>query len=259
MLAKVGQRHRTDPFAICSEVHCQAYTGIEKVDARIREAVQATRGEVLVGGEGRLIDAFYHAVSGGHTENNENAWQMPAQTALRGRADLVPGAADPLAGGPTEAAIQALLDGEDKSWAAASGLNRQALRWKATCSPAELSRSLGAFGITGAPRSIAVMQRGVSGRAIELEIVLLDGTRRRLRGELRIRRALGGLRSSLFLIEAGPNGADGAPASFTFSGAGYGHGVGMDQTGAVGRARRGQSYREILSHYYSGTSLVRIY
>ncbi|MFD1858644.1 SpoIID/LytB domain-containing protein [Aeromicrobium camelliae] len=43
--------------------------------------------------------------------------------------------------------------------------------------------------------------------------------------------------------------------SLTVKGHGYGHGIGMSQFGALGGARAGKSYREILGHYYSGTSI----
>src|SRR4051812_15637115 len=46
-----------------------------------------------------------------------------------------------------------------------------------------------------------------------------------------------------------------AKTTFTIDGAGYGHGVGMSQFGALGFAQHGASYRDILRHYYSGTSL----
>ena len=39
---------------------------------------------------------------------------------------------------------------------------------------------------------------------------------------------------------------------------GYGHGVGMSQYGAQGMAKEGYSYKEILSHYYTGTNLRKI-
>jgi SpoIID/LytB domain protein len=54
--------------------------------------------------------------------------------------------------------------------------------------------------------------------------------------------------------------ADGAPAitrlaaTVTFFGRGYGHGVGMSQYGARGRALDGQSAADILAHYYTGTT-----
>ena len=38
---------------------------------------------------------------------------------------------------------------------------------------------------------------------------------------------------------------------------GYGHGVGMSQYGALGMAKKGYSYQEILAHYYVGTTLVK--
>ena len=54
-----------------------------------------------------------------------------------------------------------------------------------------------------------------------------------------------------------PGAADGpavaaAQATFTLSGAGYGHGIGMSQYGAHGMALRGYSARRILSFYYGG-------
>jgi stage II sporulation protein D len=47
----------------------------------------------------------------------------------------------------------------------------------------------------------------------------------------------------------------GAASRLTVRGAGFGHGVGMSQWGAYGYAVHGASYRDILAHYYSGTSL----
>jgi stage II sporulation protein D len=47
----------------------------------------------------------------------------------------------------------------------------------------------------------------------------------------------------------------GSGALFIFSGHGWGHGVGMSQYGAYGYAQHGSSYRDILTHYYPGTTL----
>ncbi len=46
-----------------------------------------------------------------------------------------------------------------------------------------------------------------------------------------------------------------AASRLTIRGAGFGHGVGMSQYGAMGFAKQGTGYREILGHYYTGTSL----
>ena len=259
MLAKVGLRHRADPFSICSEVHCEAYKGTRAVNARIVKAVDSTRGRVLIDSRGRLIDAFYHAASGGHTEHNENAWKMHPHPALRGKADLLPGATDLLTGIPTEAQIRKHLANKDMSYAAASGRNSKVLRWTAKRTIGDYAKHLAKHGIRQPVRDIAVLQRGVSGRAKEIELTLADGSKRRIHGELRIRRAFLSLRSSLFVVEKGPRRADGVPLWFVFKGAGYGHGVGLDQTGSCGRAKLGQTYKEITEHYYSGSRVEALY
>jgi len=46
-----------------------------------------------------------------------------------------------------------------------------------------------------------------------------------------------------------------AATRYVVNGAGYGHGIGMSQWGAYGYAKQGSSYRDILAHYYAGTTL----
>src|SRR4051794_40918474 len=46
-----------------------------------------------------------------------------------------------------------------------------------------------------------------------------------------------------------------AASTFTIKGAGFGHGVGMSQYGALGYAQHGAAYQDILAHYYTGTQL----
>ena len=48
------------------------------------------------------------------------------------------------------------------------------------------------------------------------------------------------------------------PASFTFSGSGFGHGVGMSQYGARGMALDGYTAEQIVTHYYSGTTVSAV-
>src|SRR5215218_9823102 len=49
--------------------------------------------------------------------------------------------------------------------------------------------------------------------------------------------------------------ATAAASRLTIRGAGFGHGVGMSQYGAMGYATQGAGYSDILAHYYTGTSL----
>ena len=64
------------------------------------------------------------------------------------------------------------------------------------------------------------------------------------------------LNSTYFTPEATIN--DGEVSQLTLDGRGYGHGIGMCQWGAIGRARAGQDYRTILSTYYPGTTIGRM-
>ena len=86
LLAKIGTRHLTDPYRLCSSQHCQVYAGAGHEDARATAAVQATRGELLVRDDGGgLVDAVYSASCGGHTEDNDNVWGGAPDPSLRGR------------------------------------------------------------------------------------------------------------------------------------------------------------------------------
>ena len=62
--------------------------------------------------------------------------------------------------------------------------------------------------------------------------------------------------ATLLIALAAASLAQAAPkTTFTIRGAGFGHGVGMSQYGAMGFAQQGRSAAEILAHYYSGTGL----
>jgi len=63
------------------------------------------------------------------------------------------------------------------------------------------------------------------------------------------------LNSTYFAVRTPPaRRGDGTPLA-TLEGTGYGHGVGMCQWGAIGRARGGQDFRTILRTYFPGTSV----
>ena len=64
------------------------------------------------------------------------------------------------------------------------------------------------------------------------------------------------LRSTMFKVEELRR--EGALVQIVLRGGGFGHGVGLCQTGALGRAEAGQSVSEILGHYYPRADLVRV-
>jgi SpoIID/LytB domain protein len=100
------------------------------------------------------------------------------------------------------------------------------------------------------------MERGISGRVKRVMIKGTAGSYILNRESIPYR--LGGLRSTLFVVQP-KLGRDGLPESFIFSGGGWGHGVGMSQSGAAGMALDGAAASEILSYYYPGTELVNQY
>jgi stage II sporulation protein D len=252
LLSKIGTRHIGDPFRLCAKTHCQVYSGTGHETARTTAAVEATRGEVLFEAAGGLADPVYSANCGGHTENNESVWSdMPALPSLRGHRDADPSARDAFAGGVTEHNVAAFIVNPPSAFCGRARLGAgDRFRWTVTRSREELDKLLGKYRL-GAVRSIEVLERGVSGRARAVRVTGVARTET-IRGELRIRQAFGNLRSSLFVVEV----KDGAAV---FHGAGFGHGVGMCQTGAVGMAEAGRSYREILRHYYPGTSIRKLW
>lgn len=63
---------------------------------------------------------------------------------------------------------------------------------------------------------------------------------------------------ALPLVQAKPLPAVTVPTSFTFSGSGFGHGVGMSQWGAYGQAKEGRTATQILQHYFSGSVVAPI-
>jgi stage II sporulation protein D len=254
LLTKIGTRHHGDPFRLCSRTHCQVYSGAGRETPRTTAAVTATRGEVLFTADGKdLADTVYSANCGGHTENNENPWpDMPALSELRGHRDAPEtGKRDEFAAGVTEENLERFIDNPPPAFCGQARLGAgERFRWTVRKSAAELEKLLTSFHL-GRVQSIDVLKRGVSGRALAIRVT---GTARSetIRGELRIRQTFGGLRSSLFVVTMKDGGA-------VFRGAGFGHGVGMCQTGAVGMAEAGKSYQQILRHYYPGTVLRKLW
>ena len=253
VLAQIATRHLTDPFMLCAEVHCQAYRGDAARTRRTDEAVRATRGEAIFGRSDRaLVDAVYSAMCGGHGEHNEDVWGGAPIASLRGRPDLPEREAARWAGGLSdEARLRAFLgqvpDAYCRRPAAAS---KDRFRWERRLDPVALGRLLSPLGV-GHPKRLRVVARGISGRAQTLEVEGETGTRE-VTGELRIRRLLGNLPSAMFVVDA-------AAGAVVLRGGGWGHGAGMCQWGAVGRAETGQDYREILRAYYSGAEVARVY
>lgn len=256
VLAKVGVRHLEDPYLFCAEQHCQVYLGEGNERPATDEAIRATAGEVLFEESGGgLVDTVYSALCGGYTESNEHVWAGPAQASLRAVPDVV-GDASAFAGGIGHDKVAGFLASKAPfACRIASRSNASKFRWTQRFTAAEVD-ALFAPSKLGHVVAMKVAERGESGRAYSLTVSGEEGATE-VRGELNIRRRFRNLNSALFLVTAEKD-PKGRITGWSFQGGGWGHGVGLCQTGAIGRAEAGQTYKQILGHYFQHSELVRI-
>ncbi|MEN9308480.1 MAG: hypothetical protein RL173_2412 [Fibrobacterota bacterium] len=235
-LRSLGQ-YSGKPWDVRDDVRDQMYEGLKGEDSMCSRAVRSTIGQILVDQQGKPIDAYYHSTSGGRTADIASVWpQKSAQPYLRGIVDTA-------------------KDGRawDGSALVASWTERWPVQLLHDSVRRDLTEALGRKVDPGNVVSLRLEGRDSSGRARKLVVVADNGTYEvpsdRIRWALR-RPAKGRpiLRSSRFELEV-VNG------EYLAEGTGYGHGVGMSQNGAMGRAYAGQSCQQILSAYYPGTVL----
>lgn len=249
LLQKIGRRNLTDPFLLCSTQQCQVYAGAGKEDPRTTKAVEKTRGIVLLRDGGGMVDIRYSATCGGHSENNDAIWGGEADPSLRGHRDDPKGNISRVTDGNLDAFLR---EDPKKFWCGRVDKAKMKVRWTEKISVDDLTVRLSThYPEIGRVKNLVAKQRGVSGRIGVLTLVG-DKSSVDVSGDLRIRRLLGGLKSTLFEVKREGN-------AFVFRGAGFGHGVGMCQLGAIGMAGSGKSYTHILGHYYRGTHPHKLY
>ena len=257
ILAKVGARHIGDPYLLCAEQHCQVYRGATGERSHTSAAVDATRGEALfASGGGALVPSYYSAICGGHTEDNDKVWGGPPNPSIRGHPDFpLTNKTQAFTDGIGEALLRKWLAADVPSYCRLSSMAVPKMyRWQRSFTQAQVDAFGEPYGL-GRVQALEVEGRGISGRAMTL--VLRGATAQtRIHTELAIRRLFKMLPSGMFVIDeagAGPS------RQFTFHGGGWGHGAGMCQIGAIGRAEQGATYRDILKVYFSGADVVRMY
>lgn len=260
-------------FDVCADDHCQRYQGITRAStAAVREAIAATRGQLLMY-DGQICDARFSKCCGGAFEEFGYCWEEKEMPYLVRKADSKSNAPLPDLTLEEEAvkwirtSPEAFCNTTDKK-ILSQVLNNydqettDFYRWKVSYTQEELSALiLRRSGIDyGKIIDLVPVARGTSGRLWKLKIV---GTLKTLTigKELEIRRTLSPshLYSSAFVVDKGEPDAEGIPTSFTLTGAGWGHGVGLCQIGAAVMGERGFKYDEILKHYFVGAELEKMY
>lgn len=208
---------RDPDYDVVAGVEDQVFEGVGSIDALFRQAAEATRGEVLLY-RGKLARTVYHSTCGGRTESAKDAW------------------------GTDFPYLRSVVDGDCRE--------SPAWRWEYRMSLAEGKRIARALGIsTGYDLRVEVAGRTPTGRARRVRISS-GGATRTIKAS-RFRQAAGYARVKSLWMEIDPVG-DG----WRFTGNGYGHGVGLCQWGANGKARTGMGYREILARYYPMTRVA---
>ncbi|NLY90228.1 MAG: SpoIID/LytB domain-containing protein [Firmicutes bacterium] len=239
-------------FDLMGSVASQAYNGVSSETRTVRQAVDATRGQILTY-NGKPISAYYSANSGGYSAVPPATWNFKPPY-LQAKPDkLVP----PHDGLPSPAKLAVWVTQRLESYSAHPKYSsRSAYRWRVIVPCTEIEYRVNKQKAIGRITGLHTQGRATCGR---VEQVLIEGTEGQIvvRGDS-IRSTLGGLRSNLFTVEP-KLGKDGLPEFFIFTGAGYGHGVGMDQSGAAGMAADGYSAEAILAHYYPGATLTTLY
>ncbi|WZL71542.1 SpoIID/LytB domain-containing protein [Clostridiaceae bacterium 35-E11] len=262
--------HQQYGFDLCAGTHCQVYGGYSSEHPRSKTAVDETRGKLLTY-NGKIVTAFYHSNSGGHTEDVENIWSSPV--------GYLKGVEDPYSiGAPNDS-------------------------WTKKYTKQEIEDILVSKGLSvGMLENILVTEYSTNDRVLKLEFRGTDGKKVLEKEKVRSIFGYNNIKSTWFqiitdsgisavnvLFDLGQppkqmsitnkfivtaegmeeldemdrpyifNGKDykeiGAYTeadSYLFSGKGWGHGVGMSQWGAKKMAEEGFTYDQILTYYYTG-------
>jgi SpoIID/LytB domain protein len=237
-----------DGYDICATVACQVFRGVEQVadgGERWQQAVTSTAGQVLVTAAGGPVLARYFSTSGGRTYDNDVVF--PSSGA---RPELV---------------------GIDDPYDAVSPYHR----WTVEFTREEFDAVLARGDTLRAAVPVATVERlgPVDAHDAELRVTGQDGTEvvvtalafrdfvSRLAPDTYPDRfptaRADGLRPLPTTVPSSRFDVEVAADTVTIRGQGWGHGVGMGQYGALGRAEAGQDARTILAAYYGGTEPTR--
>ena len=232
---KMSERQKM-PFDVFPTIADQVYGGVGAEKATCNQAILDCRDLVAVYKDS-LIYAYYHSTCGGKTANVEDVWDKVTQPYLRSINDCDAGGAPFCRASPN-------------------------LTWEETWRMTTLSDIIGRFSretfpqnpASGKLTALSVESRFSCGRVQTLKIETSSGTYRYGGDKIRfvVRR---GAKGNSILRSAVITGVKQSGNTLRLSGRGYGHGVGMCQFGAIGRALAGQGCEQIIKAYYPGVEI----
>lgn len=229
----IGSR-KSQGFDIYADTRDQVYSGKDGEDSLANEAILVTAG-LVVKYNGKMIETYYHSTCGGRTESME-VWGQESKPYLLPISDSANG----------------------KAFCEFSRM----MSWKETYTRTELAallqknaadaRADRVFPFSKVDQ-ILVTEKFPGGRVKRLVVFTDNGSFEVFGDRTRWLFARGGkiLPGALFTIAQSGN-------TFTLTGSGYGHGIGMCQMGTRARAKAGQNFEEILKAYYTDVQIQLI-
>ena len=284
MLVFLRNKHIDKPFYICNDDRCQRYQGTTHVSENVARSVGETRGVCIVTRANYICGAYYHKCCGGIMEKAQNIFGKGA-VGISKTIDAPRGSITARFNPVQERTIRKWVLGDflkksdsfcspnvcpEKTLPQYLGAVDEAgkyYRWNVVYTHEQLVRYLREkAGIEDLKEFLdfRVGQRGNSGRLHQLNVIYKDpqGLKKEvaIKTQYQIRNALHEkfLFSSAFIWDFEKTPA-GRVRKIILQGAGWGHGVGLCQMGALGMALKGHSYEIILKHYYSTSKLVKAY
>ena len=247
-------KHKAYGYDLCDSQNCQVYGGVPAETEAGNAAVETTLGQVLLY-KGDPIESVFSANCGGVTQSSKDAgWSTTPY--LNSVSDYKTFDFQQLQPYHFKELLQHRQDAYSRY---SKYVSPGAYRWTRVIEEADLRKLIKRRKKDiGAITAIIPQKRGRSGYVTH---VLVKGTKGSItlskENVIRNNLAPGMLRSSYFIVV--PNYESHKLKNFLFYGGGWGHGVGFCQTGSAGRADAGQSYWQILEHYFPGTELKDIY
>ncbi|SHM62097.1 stage II sporulation protein D [Fibrobacter sp. UWB7] len=220
-------------FDVYADTRDQVYKGLHSATELTDKAVRETEGVVMTY-NGEFITAYYHSTCGGETEGVVT-WGRPDHPYLKNKPDLRPD------GTPW------CRESSYSEWT--REFTEDELRDLFQINAKEAKANVPSF---SSIKSMHIQDTLKSGRIHTLVIETNNGSFTAKADKIRWLFKRGGtiLPSSFFRIHKNGN-------EWILKGKGFGHGVGLCQMGARARAQAGQSYIQILTHYYPGITLEK--
>ncbi len=225
-----------------STVSDQVYGGAGAETSVGNTSVDVTSGLVLLYG-GHVVNAPYFSTCGGSTAEPQDVWRASPEPYLKRVSDQIPGTNHYYCEGAPKYRWTRVFGRE----ALRENIAKYLLTLPGRGGPLSTVRSMTVTDVTPAGR-VATLTADTDRGSVVLRGNDIRSALRLPSGEI--------LYSTYFSVDA-VSGRDGIE-TLTLTGGGNGHGVGMCQAGAIGRARAGQDFRTILQTYYPGTSVGTI-